>query len=239
MHTLNRQLHQLEQTITDRRIPPRWKRQPTLSRYGTIGELLDAIRTFNHPDSNGIIAELVDQRADAYGVDPRTIVIMGLSRRLRMNYRRLNSADFDDAMTDLAAVVCEPGAIAALAGKPSIADTLVRRAGRRAERHRATRGRRQDRTQTISSDLIDDRYTTNKFGELGDLVVVRAALRQLRSEVSTAVDDGLASRTQWDNLCNAVLRPALGLPSTVPTRRNGSRARQALAPFIDHALDVA
>ena len=239
MHTLNRQLHQLEQTIADRRIPPRWKRQPTLSRYGTVGELLDAIRTFNHPDSNGIITELVDQPTDAYGVDPRTIVIMGLGRRLRMNYRRLNSTDFDDAMTDLAAVVCEPGAVAALADKPSIADTLVRRAGRRAERHRSTRGRRQDRTQTISSDLIDDRYTINNFGELDELVALRSALRQLRAEVTTAVDEGLASRTQWDNLCDVVIRPALGLSSTAPTRRNGSRARQALAPYIDHALDVA
>jgi hypothetical protein len=239
VHTLTRQLHRLEQTIADRRIPPRWKRQPTLSRYGTVGELLDAIRTFNHPDSNGIITELVDQPTDAYGVDPRTIVIMGLGRRLRMNYRRLNSTDFDDAMTDLAAVVCEPGAVAALADKPSIADTLVRRAGRRAERHRSTRGRRQDRTQTLSSDLIDDRYTTNNHGELDDLVALRSALRQLRSEVTAAVDHGLASGTQWDNLCDAVLRPALGLPSTSPTRRNGSRARQALGRYIDHALDVA
>ena len=143
------------------------------------------------------------------------------------------------AMTDLAAVVCEPGAVASLAGKPSIADTLVRRAGRRAERHRATRGRRQDRTQTLSSDLIDDRYTTNNHGELDDLVALRSALRQLRSEVTAAVDHGLASGTQWDNLCDAVIRPALGLPSTSPTRRNGSRARQALGPYIDHALDVA
>ena len=99
MHTLNRQLHQLEQTFADRRIPPRWQRQPTLGRYRTIGELLDTMRTFNHPDSNGIITELVEQPTDAYGVDPRTIVVMGLGRRLRMNYRRLNSADFDDAMT--------------------------------------------------------------------------------------------------------------------------------------------
>lgn len=239
MHTLNRQLHQLEQTIADRRIPPRWRHQPTLSRYGTIGELLDAMRTFNHPDSNGIITELVEQRTDAYGVDPRTIVVMGLGRRLRMNYRRLNSADFDDAMTDLAAVVCEPGAIRELSRTPSIADTLVRRAGRRAERHRATRGRRQERTQTLSSDFIDDRYTTNNHGELDDLVALRSALRQLRAEVTTAVDQGTVSGTQWDNLRDAVLRPALGLPSTTPTRRNGSRARQALAPYIDRALDVA
>ena len=60
-----------------------------------------------------------------------------------------------------------------------------------------------------------------------------------RKPNKAAVDHGTASGTQWDNLCNAVLRPALGLPSTSPTRRNGSRAREALAPYIDHALDVA
>ena len=47
------------------------------------------------------------------------------------------------------------------------------------------------------------------------------------------------SGTQWDTPRDAVLRPAPGLPPTTPTRRNGSRARQALAPYIDHALDVA
>ena len=72
-----------------------------------------------------------------------------------------------------------------------------------------------------------------------DLVALRSALRQLRAEVTTAVDQGAVSGTQWDNLRDAVLRPALGLPSTTPTRRNGSRARQALAPYLEHAVGFA
>jgi hypothetical protein len=235
MSNLNRQLHQLERTTAKRRIPPAWTSQPTLAKYPTIGELIEAVQTFRHPDANQILIELARVEPSSR-LDGRTVIVTALGRRLRMNYRRLNVADFDDALTDLATVVSEPGAIEALAGRPSIADTLVRRAGRRAERQRETRQRRQTRIESYANDVLDERPADNQYGELDDLVATRAALRQLRDDVTDAIEFGTASAAQWDNLRDAVLRPALGLAPLNGRRRNGSRARRALAAHIKDAL---
>lgn len=239
MNTLNRHLHRIEQSISARQLPTAWRRQPTLGRYRTIGDVLEAIRTFRHPDANGLLLDLATVERTAYGIDGRTILVMALGRRLRMNYRRLNPADFDDALTDLAAVVCEPGAIQALTGKPSIADTLVRRAGRRAERQRATRHRYQTQTTRVPTDVLDVSRRSNEHGEMDDVVASRAALGRLRAKVEAAIESGAVSPVQWENLCDAVLCPAMGVAPTSPTRRNGSRARQSLARYIDDALAVA
>lgn len=238
MSNLNRQLHQLERSIARRRIPPTWAAEPTLAKYRNVGEVIGAVQTFRHADANQILIELA-RVAPIHGLDGRTVAVMALSRRLRMNYRRLNPADFDDALTDLATVVSEPGAVEALAGRPSIADTLVRRAGRRAERQRETRHRRLTRTESYANDVLDERPADNQYGELDDLVATRAALRQLRDDVTAAVASGAASGAQWDNLRDAVLRPALGLAPLNRHRRNGSRARRALATHINDALSVA
>ena len=243
MHTLADQLARHASTISDRPIPPHWPiADDRPAGRATVGDLIADIDSFtNAPTADRLIVDLL--RLPAGGrIDPRTVLLIALAPRLRTNHRNLPPAGYDDALTELATLLCEPDLIDTLRGRTGLADVLARRAGaRHRRRHQAvlrehTRAHLTDYTATE-----DHRYaSTHPADDLDEHVTNRVALAEFHTRVATSIANGATSAAQWNDFVDSVLRPAIGVPRTKPGRRpSTTRLRRALATHLNEGFNVA
>lgn len=243
MHTLADQLARHARSISDRPLPPHW---PTIDTRpadrATVGELIAIIDSFtNAPTADRLILGLL--RLPAGGrIDPRTVLLIALAPRLRTNHRNLPPAGYDDALTELATLLCEPDLIDTLRGRTGLADVLARRAGARHRRRQQAVLREHTRAHLTDYTAAEDhRYaSTHPADDLDEHVTNRIALAEFHTRVATAIVNDAFSAAQWNDFVDSVLRPAIGLPRTNPGRRpSPTHLRRALATHMTIALTVA
>ena len=243
MHTLADQLARHARTISDRPIPPHWPTPDTgPNGRATVGEVIAVIDSFtNTPTADRLIVDLL--RLPAGGrIDPRTVLLIALAPRVRTNHRNLPPAGYDDALTELATLLCEPDLIDTLRGRTGLADVLARRAGARHRRRHQAVLREHTRAHLTDYTAVEDhRYaSTDPADDLDEHVTNRVALAEFHTRVATAIDNDAFSAAQWNDFVDSVLRPAVGLPRTKPGRRpSTTHLRRALATHLNNALTVA
>lgn len=243
MHTLADQLARHAHTISDCPIPPHW---PTLDHRtasrATVGDLIAVIDSFTSaPTGDRLIVGLLGLPVGGR-IDPRTVLLIALAPRLRANHRNLPTAGYDDALTELATLLCEPDLLDTLDGRTGLADVLARRAGARHRRRHQAVLREHTRAHLTDYTAVEDhRYaSTHPADDLDEHVTNRVALAEFHTRVATAIANDAFSAAQWNDFVDSVLRPAVGLPRTKPGRRpSPTHLRRALATHLTNALTVA
>ncbi|MGE0308163.1 MAG: hypothetical protein AB7Q27_20680 [Acidimicrobiia bacterium] len=243
MHTLADQLARHARTISHRSIPPCW---PQLDRdpdtRATVGELIAVIDSFTSaPIGDRLIAGLLGLPVGGR-IDPRTVLLIALAPRLRANHRNLPTAGYDDALTELATLLCEPNLLDTLKGRTGLADVLARRAGaRHRRRHQAVLREHTRAHLTDYTASEDHRYaSTDPADDLDEHVTNRIALAEFHTRVANSIANGATSAAQWNDFVDSVLRPAVGVPRNNPGRRpSTTHLRRALATHLNDALTVA
>ena len=239
--TLNTQLRQLESSLARYPLPTSWiARQPHLAELGTFTAVLDALRYYaNRELADRIVRSLLTLPASGRpAVEPSTVLLLGLTLRARNLHRGIPDESYTDLITELAALLCEPGLADQIHDRSNLCDLLTRRAGRRWQRRHHTQQRRAARQRL--TDTHDFEYMTggNDRTSFEETVVNRVALGAFRQRVDASVKSGNTSAAQWANYVQGVLVVALDLPGrTTPSARiNLPRARHHLANHITQAL---
>ena len=239
---LSTQLRTLEQTLADQPLPRNWPAdQPAFDGVDNVGGLIRVLRDFTRQDhADRIVIALLHMPVGRRPhVEPNTVLLIALSCRLRAVHRGMPAESCDDLLTDLAALLCEPGLAISLEGRGRLCEVLTRRAGRRHQRRHATRQRHVDHFTPTDAHHFDWMIGTNLHGEQEDTIVNRLALADFRTVVNDGIDRGEISPTQWTHYINGVLIPALDLPvqpARTGTRINIPRARHSVANHIHQAL---
>ena len=236
--TLHDKFRQIEQTITPQPLPTDWATNaPALADVATFGELFVRIRCIKgQHDGDRLIAALLTlpRNAATRPVEPRTAVVIAITRRLEQYYRHAPRWAFDDLLTDLALTLCDPGLAASIDGLDRLTDRLSKRAASRWI-HRYEVEQRHEKHSTPTDPTTFDTDVAVYGTAFEDTITNRIALRRFRELVIDSVDRGETTATQWTNLVNGVLAPALDRPQT-GQRTNTTRARRSLADLITQAL---
>ena len=110
--TLNTQLRQLESSLARYPLPTSWiVGQPHLAELGTFTAVLDALRDYADRElADQIVRSLLTLPASGRpAVEPSTVLLLGLTLRARNLHRGIPDESYTDLITELAALLCEPG----------------------------------------------------------------------------------------------------------------------------------
>jgi hypothetical protein len=217
--------------------PPAWVRHPTLSGYGGIDGIVDAIRD-DHPDparsDAALRALLTIGRGDGRAA---TVALFSLAVELERRVSRAATREYRaDALGELAAVILEGNTTG-----NGLGHRYVNRAHNRTHKHHHRvrhHGRAVPSTvDPLPTDRIIEHYDRQLAPtDVADLVAARVDLQRFGAAVAAAIADGEVEEQTWTSYADHRLR-VLYLPgrAPVPTRQRVAayRAAKKLQPFID------
>lgn len=222
------------------RRPPRWISHPSLSCYGALDGIVAAIRD-DLPDSTDSDATLrtlaTIGRDDSRAV---TVALHSLVPELARRISRATTVEFRaDALSELAAVILEPGE-----GRSQLAHRYVNRAHNRIHKHHhRVRNRGKAAPFTVhplpNDRVLDYRDRQADRADIADLVAARVDLERFGIGIAAAIADGTLQSRTWVTFSDLRLRVVyVADRQPIPTRERVAawRASKKVQPRIDQHL---
>jgi hypothetical protein len=232
-HTLTSALHDIARHLAARPVPIAWHDHSPLLAHDTVGAIINVLAAYQHPDTDTTIIALLTLPDGAHRrIDPQLVLLCGLAPRAYTQFRgrRIHTAAVTDIITELGALLCEPGIAAHYTSSQRIAERLVQRAANRHQRRFAAETRTLERAAPTLWHLLD---TTADTVDVAATATDRVALQRFCGAVNLSVNHGATSHAQLNEFIDTFVRPAYGIPSQHPNRRpSHRRIRRSLATNI-------